>query len=102
MYIAKNQVFLPKPKKSFFLKLSKYFRLLFPNKPMYHEHIEKTTGAKQMNFNNTFAAILTIALTAGLNISAMANVPTEQENQKENNNPITETTQPQWCFPGRC
>ena len=48
-----------------------------------------------MKFNNTFAAIVTIALTAGINVSAMANVTPNQEIQKENNNPITETNQPQ-------
>ncbi|EAZ90884.1 hypothetical protein [Crocosphaera chwakensis] len=53
-----------------------------------------------MNFKNTFATILTVALTAGLNISAIASVPTEQETQKENNNPVTETTQTNWCH--RC
>lgn len=52
-----------------------------------------------MKLNKTFAAILTVALTAGINFSAMANVPTEQETQRENNNPFTETTQPQ---KGRC
>ena len=50
-----------------------------------------------MKFNNTFAAILTVALTAGLNVSAFANVPTEQETNRENSNPVTETTQPQAC-----
>ena len=56
-----------------------------------------------MNFNQTFATILTVALTAGINFSAMANVPTEQENQRENNNPFTEATESQWsCLAGRC
>ena len=50
-----------------------------------------------MKFNNTFSAIVTIALTAGINVSAMANVTPNQEIQKENNNPITETNQPQRC-----
>ncbi|EAZ90882.1 hypothetical protein [Crocosphaera chwakensis] len=53
-----------------------------------------------MKFNQTFVTILTVALTAGLNISAMANVPTEQETQTENNNSVTETTQTKWCH--RC
>ena len=53
-----------------------------------------------MKFNNTFVAILTITLTAGINVSAMANVTPNQE--VKTNNPITETTQPQWCFAGRC
>ena len=50
-----------------------------------------------MKLNKTFTVILTVALTTGINISAMANVPTEQENQQENKNPVTETTQPQNC-----
>ena len=50
-----------------------------------------------MQFNKTVAAILTVALTAGINVSAMANVPTEKETQRENNNPMTETTQPNKC-----
>ncbi len=50
-----------------------------------------------MKFNQTFPTILTVALTAGINFSAMAHVPTEQETQRENNNPVTQTTQPQAC-----
>ncbi|MEA5510233.1 protochlorophyllide oxidoreductase [Crocosphaera sp. UHCC 0190] len=53
-----------------------------------------------MKFNNTLVAILTVALTAGINVSVMANVPTQQQTQGESHNPVTETTQPQGC--ARC
>ena len=42
-----------------------------------------------MKFNNTFAAILTVALTAGINVSAYS-APVNVETIKENR---TETTQ---------
>ncbi len=48
-----------------------------------------------MKCHPTFPTILTVALTAGINVSAMASVPTEEETQRENNNPVTDTTQPQ-------
>ena len=38
-----------------------------------------------MKFNNALAAIVTIALTAGINVSAMANITPDQEVKKENN-----------------
>lgn len=47
-----------------------------------------------MKLNKTFATILTVALTAGINFSAIASVPDQQETQRENNNPVTEITQP--------
>ncbi len=68
-----------------------------------------------MKFNNTFAAILTVALTAGLNVSAFAapiNVETTQENRIENtqdNNKSDKDTKPNQevsqggkCSPWRC
>ncbi len=68
-----------------------------------------------MKFNNTFAAILTVTLTAGLNVSAFAapiNVETTQENRIENaqdNNKSDKNTKPNQegsqggkCSPWRC
>ena len=52
-----------------------------------------------MKFNNTFAAILTVALTAGINVSAFAapvNVETIKENRIETteNNKSDKNTKP--------
>ena len=53
-----------------------------------------------MKLNNTFAAIVTVALTAGINVSALAapiNVETIKENRIEttqNNNKSDKNTKP--------
>lgn len=53
-------------------------------------------GPKQMNFNKSFATILTIALTAGINASVIA-APVSQKSMKEARlqNQKTETIQKQ-------
>ena len=67
-----------------------------------------------MKFTNTFAAILTVALTAGINVSAFAapiNAETIKENRietTENNNKSDKNTKPsqegsqgnKGCVPG--
>jgi hypothetical protein len=68
-----------------------------------------------MKFNKTFAAILTVALTAGINVAAIAapvNVETIKENRietTENNNKSDKNTKPSQegsqgskCFWGGC
>ncbi|HAC65072.1 MAG TPA: protochlorophyllide oxidoreductase [Cyanothece sp. UBA12306] len=48
-----------------------------------------------MNFTKTFAAAVSIALTTGINVSALAATATPNNSDRQHSNPITETNQPQ-------
>ncbi len=49
-----------------------------------------------MKPNQSFVAILTLIVTAGINSVAIANATTSQEDAREQ---ITQVNNPGWCFP---